>query len=370
MYLKRVILPIAAILGCVVGFVGYYNWRVTGNPLMFPHLIEQRQYITTAIFLWQHDKRQIAYANPQFDDFYNNFLPNLYQASWSAAEGQLEWKSREFWQFFIGPALSIPFLALPWLLKNPRNRLLLAQAGLCVLGLWIVVYYQAHYVAPVIATFTVLMMLGMRVLHGWQFRGRDIGAVLTRLIVLFSLLIGPTYFAHTVMSESHPLLDWFHQYPSRLLIATGFAIVAVRVGSLYATRLPARRSWLIGWCELLLVVGILLETAIIQRDIYPPNYPFVNHLAEPFREPVERQLAAMPGEHLVLVRYSKDHISGKEYVYNDADIDHAKTVWAREIPGMDLSPLFSYFRNRDVWVFEPDVDDQSVSHYSQQSTVP
>jgi hypothetical protein len=78
---------------------------------------------------------------------------------------------------------------------------------------------------------------------------------------------------------------------------------------------------------------------------------------------VEIQLAALPGQHLVLVRYSKDHNSGEEYVYNDADIDHAKTAWAREIPGVDLSRLLNYFRDRDVWVFEPDSDDQSVSPY-------
>jgi hypothetical protein len=62
----------------------------------------------------------------------------------------------------------------------------------------------------------------------------------------------------------------------------------------------------------------------------------------------------MPGEHLVLVRYGDCHDAGEEYVYNDADIDHARIVWAREVPGQSLAPLLSYFRNRDVWVLEPD----------------
>jgi hypothetical protein len=96
----------------------------------------------------------------------------------------------------------------------------------------------------------------------------------------------------------------------------------------------------------------------------------VDDLNEPFRKPVEMQLAALPGEHLVLVRYSKDHNSGEEYVYNEADIDHAKTVWAREIPGTDLGPLFQYFRNRDVWVYEPDEDDAVVTRYSPQPAGP
>ena len=82
--MRRIVLPIAAILACAAGFIAFYNWRVTGSPVVFPHFIEQRE-ITTAIFLWQHDKPLIAYPNPQFDDFYHNFLPSLYQPGWPAA---------------------------------------------------------------------------------------------------------------------------------------------------------------------------------------------------------------------------------------------------------------------------------------------
>jgi hypothetical protein len=355
---------------CVLGFVAYYNWRVTGNPIVFPHQIEQRQYITTALFLWQHDKPPIVYANPQFDDFYHNFLPSLYQASWPAAEGQLEWKSTAFWQFFIGPALSIPFLALPWLPKDRRNRLLLAQVALSALGLWIIVYFNPHYAAPLMVTVVVLMMQGMRLARGWQFLGHAVGVGLTRLIVLFSLLTGPLYFVHSIISGSHPVVEWFHQHNAVALTITVVVLVMLRLGSWLLRQIPPSRTVLISFCEFLLVAGIMLQVAAIQGNLYPDNYPFVADLKEPFRKPVERHLAAMPGQHLVLVRYSKDHNSGEEYVYNDADIDHAKTVWAREIPDMDLTPLLSYFRNRDVWVYEPDVDDESLSPYARQVTMP
>jgi len=30
---------------------------------------------------------------------------------------------------------------------------------------------------------------------------------------------------------------------------------------------------------------------------------------------------------------------------------------------MDLSPLLKYFKNRDVWIYEPDLDDASVAPY-------
>jgi hypothetical protein len=366
-YMKRILIPLAAVLGCAVAFIAYYNWRVAGNPLIFPHLIEQRQYIRTALFLWQHDRPPIAYSNPQFDDFYHNFLPSLYHASWPAAEGQLEWKSTWFWQFFIGPALSIPFLTLPWLLKDRRNRLLLAQVALCSLGLWIIVYFNPHYAAPLMVTIVVLMMQGMRLLNGWQFRGRPVGAGLTRLIVLFSLFIGPVYFAHMVMPQPHPHVTWLHQRAALIMVAGSVALLGLRLVSSLAARHRGSRSKLIAACELLVVVGIMLQAAVAQMELYPDNYAFVDDLSEPFRKPVEQQLAALPGKHLVLVRYSKDHNSGEEYVYNDADVDNAKTAWAREIPGVDLTPLLSHFRDRDVWVYEPDVDDESVARYSPPS---
>jgi hypothetical protein len=368
-YVKRVLLPIAAILVCIVGFVAYYNSRVAGSPIVFPHFIEQRMYITTPVFLWQHAKPPLTYANPQFDDFYNSFMPSLYQTSWDSAVGQLEWKATEFWQFFLGPALSIPLLALQWLLGDRYIRLLLLQLALSAIGLWVVVFYHAHYAAPIVATLYLLLMQGMRRLRGWRFDGRLIGVGLTRLVVLFSVLIGPVYFVHTFISESNSIFDWLHRHFALVLAVTVFALVIVRLGSMRIVP-SGRPSSATSSIEFVLVVLILLQACLIERNLHPDDYPIVDDLNEPFRKPVEQRLAATPGQHLVVVRYSKDHNSGGEYVYNDADIDHAKTVWAREIPGMDLTPLLTYFRNRDVWLFKPDEDNENVSPYSPQASAP
>src|SRR6266478_68594 len=88
------------------------EFRRPRDPIIFPHFIEQRMYFTTPVFLWGHDQPRRTYANPQFDDFYNNFMPSLYQTGWDQAVSQFWWKATEFWQFFLGPALSIPLLAL------------------------------------------------------------------------------------------------------------------------------------------------------------------------------------------------------------------------------------------------------------------
>jgi len=361
--MRRIVLPAGAVLVCAAAFVGFYNWRVTGSPAVFPHFIEQRE-ITTAIFLWQHDKPPIPYTNPQFNDFYHNFMPSLYQASWPAAVGQWWYKSTDFWEFFLGPALSIPFLALPWALRERRYLLLLFQVALSAFCLWIVVYYHAHYAAPLMATVFLLLVQCLRLLRRFRFLGRPVGVGLTRLVVLFSLLIGPLYFAQSLLPQPSSAFEWLHRHTALAMGITLLALILLRAALAAPTGAAAApRAWLGASCEFALVVLLVLQMCEMQRNLYSDAFPYVDDLNEPFRKPVEQQLAALPGEHLVLVRYAKDHNSGEEYVYNEADIDHAKTVWAREIPGMDLAPLFQYFRNRDVWLYEPDSDDASVSPY-------
>ena len=38
------LLPAILVLGCAAAFMGYYNWRVTGNALLFPHVLISRIY--------------------------------------------------------------------------------------------------------------------------------------------------------------------------------------------------------------------------------------------------------------------------------------------------------------------------------------
>ncbi len=64
---------------------------------------------------------------------------------------------------------------------------------------------------------------------------------------------------------------------------------------------------------------------------------------------VTRQLDAMPGRHLVIVSYGPHHDVDWEWVYNAADIDGAKIVWARDMGARDNQELLQYFHDRQVW---------------------
>ena len=72
------------------------------------------------------------------------------------------------------------------------------------------------------------------------------------------------------------------------------------------------------------------------------------------RSEIMRQLRAMPGLHLVLVRYESGHDTRAEWVYNDADIEKAKVVWARDLGRTENEQLVRYFADRTVWWLEAD----------------
>lgn len=82
---------------------------------------------------------------------------------------------------------------------------------------------------------------------------------------------------------------------------------------------------------------------------------------------IQRKLEALPGKHLVVVRYGEDHNIHDEWVYNRAEIDSAQVVWAREISEEQDSQLFKYFRDRKVWLVTPDSDNTYLAPYSQPS---
>jgi len=67
----------------------------------------------------------------------------------------------------------------------------------------------------------------------------------------------------------------------------------------------------------------------------------------------------------VIVRYAPGYPK-TEWVYNGADIDHEKVVWAREIPGQNMQPLLSYFKDRNVWLAEPDASPPRLSPFSRE----
>ncbi len=72
------------------------------------------------------------------------------------------------------------------------------------------------------------------------------------------------------------------------------------------------------------------------------------------RVEITRRLERIPGRHLVIVRYGPHHDVDWEWVYNSADIDGSRIVWARDMGEQDNQELLTYFKDRTVWQLNGD----------------
>jgi hypothetical protein len=106
---------------------------------------------------------------------------------------------------------------------------------------------------------------------------------------------------------------------------------------------------------------------IFVETVHAARHPMVSWYAR--KAEVNGTLASLPGNHLVLVRYLPSHNVHQEWVYNEAEIDRARVVWARDIPGVDLNPLLAYFKDRDVWVVDADLSPPRLEPYG-KATAP
>jgi len=141
-------------------------------------------------------------------------------------------------------------------------------------------------------------------------------------------------------------------------------IVLFYLQSLRHLRLMRRKKW--RWGAALARASILLlfvETASAVARKQCDNFYWTCQ-GDVSRLAVQRKLEAIPGEHLVMVRYGEDHNIHDEWVFNGAEIDSAKVVWAREISEEQDARLFDYFRDRKVWLVTPDTDNTYLAPYT------
>jgi len=127
-------------------------------------------------------------------------------------------------------------------------------------------------------------------------------------------------------------------------------------------------------CVLMAGIRLCAQPLHIAPPEWPPSYwNFTWYGPEHFgveRMQMEAQLKQLPEPQLVIVRYSRDHNPLDEWVYNHADIDGSKVVWAREMDVADNLELIDYYRNRRVWLVEPDAIPARIAPYPMQELKP
>jgi hypothetical protein len=291
--LRIVLLPLSAVLILTLAFIGYYNWRLTGNALLMPHVLNTRTYHSTPLFLWEHLKPELEYNNQQFEDFYNGWEREDYKTTWKDARDVTAEKLARMGVEFFWPGVLFLLPALPFVFRDREMRLLIVTLLLCLAGVFAVIWSAPHYAAPVSCVIYALLAQATRHLRAMKWKARPAGVALSRAVVVL------------------------------LVLSTCVSI--------------ARRS-----CDPL----------------------WWACTGDPSRVVVMKQLMNTPGKHLIVVRYSDDHNIHDEWVYNGADIDGSKVIWARELGEDQNKKLFAYFKDRQIWLVEPDDDNTEIKPYT------
>jgi hypothetical protein len=218
-------------------------------------------------------------------------------------------KITDAYRFYLGPVLALPLVVMlainpgQFLRKSIRGKtgFLVAVCGATAIGMALPVYFVPHYAAPLTAAIYALVLQSMRYLRLWRWHGKRAGLGIVRAIPAICVLL--------------------------------FALRA------FAPQLhvPTPAEWSFTW----------------ESEHYQ-NLDRAQALA---------QLQAQPGEQLVIVRYNQYHRAANEWVYNRADIDAAKIVWARDMGDAANAELIRYFPQRRVWLAEPDLLPPRLSPY-------
>ncbi len=303
--IRRMLGP-AALLLIVGSFMAYYNYRVFGNAFTLPYQVNRATYATAPVFLWQTPRPEPVYRHAVMHDFYTNWE----LASFNSARtvrgfitGTIK-NVRIVMFFFFGVALIVPLMMLPWMLRNRRLRFLVIAGGVYAVGLSGNAWLFPHYLAPFTGALYVLLLQCMRHLRVWRPGGQPSGLFLVRVIPVTCLILA------SIEICAKPLNVTINRWP------------AMWHGTERAGLARAR---------------ILTE------------------------------LQSLSGGQLAIVRYDPEHSVVDDWVYNAADIDKSKVVWARE-PDSRIAPseLLGYFHDRRVWLVQPDLIPPTVSPYSVQ----
>lgn len=78
---------------------------------------------------------------------------------------------------------------------------------------------------------------------------------------------------------------------------------------------------------------------------------------------IAAMLDLIPGNHLVFVRAKTDEYNLLQWIYNDADIDASRIVWARDLGPERNAELKQYYAGRQVWMVDPNVEPATCVKY-------
>ena len=161
------------------------------------------------------------------------------------------------------------------------------------------------------------------------------------VITIVIFMVGTTFYPHFYPHYIAPLTSLFvlitviglcrlHQWQPWI----ARTVVLVYIGQflfLYGVHLYGDQQWMI-------------------RTAHPARY--INWGDPQGRIAIKRQLQETPGNHLVFIQPALPQYRFISWMQNEADIDRARIVWARDLGASENEQLRQYYPNRSVWLLK------------------
>lgn len=302
---RRAALPLLLII-VAFAWMGYYDYRAFRSPLTLPYQLDRATYAIAPYYVWQAPRPEPAYRHPMMRIFYHKNELDYFDSLHNHFVPQTLAKAIRAVGFFAGFALLPALVMSRRVLLDRRMRFMVLCLLIMMAGLSIEIFFLPHYVACFASVFYALGLQAMRHLRLCKPGDQPVGRTLVRLSVTICVLL---------------------------------AVVRVFAGPLHLNppKWPAT-GWFDHW--------------------YGPG-DYGTERAE-----LEGRLEHLPGKQLIIVRYDfSKHNSLDEWVYNAPDIDHSKVIWAREMGPADNLKLINYYKDRHVWLVQPDTKPVQLSPY-------
>lgn len=211
-------------------------------------------------------------------------------------------------------------------------------------------------------------------------------AVLFKVGFATMFLAGFVLLPPLIMSR-HVLLDRRHRFlvACAAMVLVGMMTesffiphyIAPYVAALYALGLQAMRHLRqlapnrapAGKTMVRLLVSVCVVIAAAQILTAKPRSSTAPIQPGSARAQLQSRLENLPGRQLVFVRYLPGHDPTDDWVYNRADLNAAKVIWAWDMGAADNAELMRYYSDRTAWLARPDDNPVSLVPYSNSSKI-
>jgi hypothetical protein len=181
--LTRMFVPIGITLLLGGLATGFYYYRVTGSPFVMTYQVNRSQYATAPYFIWQKPRPEPVYHHAVMRDYYRSELQEFERNR--TVIGYVERAAQKFtswWQVYLGPLLTVPLLAFPWVVRSRKVRLPLILCCAMMAGFSVQTWTLAHYFSPATGALYILLVQGLRYLRSWRRHEDAIGRAMVRAV--------------------------------------------------------------------------------------------------------------------------------------------------------------------------------------------